>query len=173
MVTFCITQLEIQWHVKGNLKKRKTNLFGLPHLQDRHASNYGVWILLCCRIHCVVGSDDQCQVCLCGPQTFTHLYTRQTNLWLNAPQLSSSLMLLGSPAPHLSPSVINRTMCLRLQAWLLRKQDCCPDNMACLNIKTTRGCAKCGWKGEKIITHNWSCIIIWHLPAKVTTHGSP
>lgn len=63
-------------------------------------------------------------------------------------------MLLGSPAPHLSPSVINRTMCLGLHVWLLRKQDCCPDNMARLNIRTTQGCSKCRSKRGVIITHS-------------------
>ncbi len=57
-------------------------------------------------------------------------------------------MLLGSTAPHLSSSDINRTMCLRLHAWLLRKQDCCPDNTACLNIKTQHEATLKGrWKG--------------------------
>lgn len=62
--------------LKGNLR---TNLFGLPHLQDGHASNYRVRVFLCCRIHGVVGSNDQCQVSLCGPQTFAHKSDGQTD----------------------------------------------------------------------------------------------
>lgn len=36
-----------------------SDLFGLPHLQHRHSSNYGVGIFLCCGIYRVIGTDDQ------------------------------------------------------------------------------------------------------------------
>lgn len=76
-------------------KKKDTNLFGLPHLQHRHASNYGVGIFLCCRIYCVIGSNNKCQVCLCGPDIYTkQIITKKRSQ--NAQQLFG-MLLLGSP----------------------------------------------------------------------------
>lgn len=157
-------------HIKKSFKKRQTDLFGLPHLQDGHASYYRVGILLCCGIHCVVGSNDQRQVRFCGPETHRHIRKtdERENRLPNVLQLSS-LMLLGSLAPHLSPFVINRTICPRQHAWLLRKQDCCPDNMACPNTKTQHKAVTTVDERGGFIRYNWSSNIIQCLSAKMTT----
>lgn len=98
-------------------KKKDTNLFGLPHLQHRHASNYGVGIFLCCRIYCVIGSNNKCQVCLCGPDIYTKQIITKTARKMHSN--CSECCYWALLTPHFFPSDINRTMCPTLQAWSL------------------------------------------------------